>query len=214
MKNIFIGSCAILLLIFTSCENDFVQDITKEHVESPSKTDHDNSDNLGLNAGNDEILLASPEDENTTELTDANLLRDDAEVIEINSLHLDCLPDSKFIVRATYNDQNNSISFEYFDNSANQSTIAPVAINWEINGGRALAGLSAENDNFVGNEYVVRISIDFDDSTTFEDEFCLNIDKTNPTAFAVCSEHETTVGCDENSRGGDKRALVVVDVAF
>jgi len=40
----------------------------------------------------------------------------------------------------------------------------------------------------------------------------VNIDEADASAFKVCSEHESTVGCSEYDRGGNKRGLVVVDI--
>jgi len=227
LKNLITASCTILLLIFTSCEKDFVKDSeniglqAKNGTESLAIFNYDRAnDNPKLQITDSKLETGNEDLEINTANPTIEIMRDDKDIINVGSLNLACVPNSKFVVRATYNDLSNSLSFEYFDNSANESTIEPIGIKWSINNGiRALplaqSGSSAEDTDFAfDNNYHVTINITFDDDTTFEDEFCLNIDKANPTAFNVCSDHESTVGCIENAKGGNKKALVIVDMVL
>lgn len=257
MKNFFITGFTILLLIFTACENDIVQDfddlVTQESNELQTKNGLDRNDNTTSNATSPLVETTSLEnEESTTELDDTRSEDEDSSPeledtstedeikileidptieterdidnsIDVNSIYLSCLPNSNFIIRATYNDQTNALSFEYFSNSANTSAAKPIDIEWTIsdsNDTRAAiqpqSGATAENPDFdFGNNYNVDVSIAFDDNTSFEDVFCLNIDEANPSAFNVCSEHQTADSCtDRNVKGGNKRTLVIVDVVL
>lgn len=194
MRNLIVSSFAILLLIFSSCEEDTLQSLenfANENTELSSKNDFEK----------DNLIESSKEDQ----------------ILTVNSLYLDCISDSKFVVRATYNDQTNSISFEYYDNSANNSLVSPVSIDWTVDNGQLQLG-NTGNETTSGfvfdTDYNVEISITFDDSSTFQDVFCVNIDHADATAFNVCSKHISTFGCKEKNRGGDKRALVIVDITF
>jgi len=132
----------------------------------------------------------------------------------IDSLYLDCIEKEPFVIRAEYNDQTNIISFEYYDNSANPSTVLPTSIDWVIDDGFIQSSQSGESSgtSFAFNtNFNVGVSIAFDDNTTFQDQFCVNINQFIPSVFNVCSNHQYTVGCQERNRS-DKRALVIVDM--
>lgn len=131
-------------------------------------------------------------------------------------LYLDCISDEPFVVRAEYDDQTKRISFKYYGNSANSSIVIPVSVNWTINnGGTPVSQFGeASSTSFVFNvNHQVDVSIVFDDNTTFQDQFCVNIDPFFPTVFNVCSNHSSIVDCREKGRI-DKRAKVIVNVIF
>ncbi len=259
MKNTIFSCLTILLLVFASCEQDFIQDfdkIAEETEELQVRNGSDDSKTVLLDAETDtesseteptisedssteteleatEITLTpeinltphvEDEEEDNTEFEIGPFIDMNKDPIVVGSLYLDCVSNSKFIIRATYDDQTRDLSLEYFDNSANASSTAPVNIDWSIYNEPQLiaapqptpqAGATAQSTNFsFDRDYNIKVSIEFNDNTTFTDEFCLNIGKANPSAFHVCSDHETTVGCMENSRGGNKKLLVIVDVAL
>lgn len=197
MRNLIVSSFTILLLIFSSCEEDTLESLeifANENTEHSSKSDLENFEK-------DDFIEHNKE----------------GQILTVNSLYLDCISDSKFVVRATYNDQTNSISFEYYDNSANTSLVSPVSIDWTVDNGLFPVSDSGSETGagFIFNrDYNVGISIAFDDNSTFQDVFCVNIDQANANAFNVCSKHETTISCIENSSGRNKRTLVVIEIIF
>jgi len=200
MRNLIVSSFTILLLIFSSCEEDIVkgfENIANENIEHSSKNNLGNLEkDVFIEADKGELIL------------------------DVASLYLECIADSKFVVRATYKNETNSISFEYYRNGAYDSLVSPaspVSIDWNVNNGLvSLDDVGSETATVFdfNRDYNVGISIVFDDGSTFEDQFCVNIDEADASAFNVCSEHESTVGCSENRRGSNKRALVVVDIGW
>lgn len=134
----------------------------------------------------------------------------------IQSLYLDCIADVPFVVRASYNDQTNGVLFEYYDNLANSSTKMPVSINWFIDNGSIPVADSGESSgtSFIFNRnHTVGVSIVFDDNSTFQDQFCVNINQLFPTEFNVCSDHKSTINCQEKGIS-DRMAMVIIDVIF
>lgn len=252
MRNIIISCLTILLLVLSSCEQDFIQDfdnIVEETNELQARNGSDDptillldsetessetepaavettttetepdATNITLTSETNVAPQAEDEHNHNNELEIDPFIDIKKDPIIVGSLHLACVSNSKFIIRATYDDQTSDLSLEYFDNSANPSMTTPVSIEWSIYNetnptlAPTQSGATAESADFsFDRDYGIKVSIEFDDNTTFTDEFCLNIGKFNPTAFNVCSDHETTVGCIENSSGPSKKLLVIVDV--
>jgi len=155
---------------------------------------------------------------NESDVTDFDLseIEDAAKVprgLNIDSLNLHCIAEEPFVVRAEYNDQTNVISFEYYDNSANSSTVLPRLILWDINNGLIQSGESISTSFVFNTNYHVDVYIEFDDETTFQDQFCVSINQFIPSVINVCSNHVSTVGCQQANRS-EKRAIVIADITF